>query len=129
MDDRLLEEIALVQRRFGEVEVGPGGDWLILAGVDLPSGWSKARTRVLIRMPGGYPTTPPDNFWADEDLRLADGGLPGASSPNQPMGNGTWLLFSYHVEQSDWHPAVIPSDGHTLVTFLDGVVRRLGEPN
>lgn len=129
MRARLQRELELVERRFGGLEVGPNSDWVIVKGVSLGAGWSKGEIRVLVLLPGGYPTTPPDNFYADPDLRLANGSVPSSASADQQAAGSNWLLFSYHVESSDWSPAPEPEDGHNLLTFLEGVLNRLREAN
>jgi len=129
MSSSLAPELAAVERHFGEVEIGPEGDWFIVKRVPLPEGWNKSMTQVLVLVPGGYPTTPPDNFWADADLRLSGGGLPEATSPDQQQVGRAWLQFSYHVESGDWRPTIDIAEGHNLVTYFDGILHRLGEPS
>lgn len=129
MKERVRRELELVERRFGEIEVDPNLDWFVVRSVPLGQGWSKAATAVLVLLPGGYPSTPPDNFYTDADLKLATGSCPGSTSPNQTAAGRTCLQFSYHVEASDWHPDPQPEHGHNLLTFLEGVTRRLDEAN
>jgi hypothetical protein len=108
------------------VEIGPSLDWFIIKRWPLDSGWTKQETQILVLLPGGYPTTPPDNFYADPDLRLANGSAPGNTSPVSLHG-AQWLHFSFHVESDDWQPHADPEKGHNLLTFLEGVARRLTE--
>jgi hypothetical protein len=129
MRERLHRELELVARKFGELEIGPNLDWFIVKRLPLGVGWSKNATQVVVTLPGGYPTTPPDNFHADPDLRLASGAAPGNTSPAQQAVGRTWLLFSYHVESGDWQPDPVPENGHNLLTFLEGIARRLREAN
>lgn len=129
MRERIKRELELVGRRFGGLEIGPTGDWFIVKSLPLGTGWSKCESRVLVLLPGGYPTTPPDNFYTDSELRLANGGVPGNASSEQQAAGSTWMLFSYHIEISDWLPAPEPEDGHNLLTFLEGVLKRLREAN
>jgi len=123
--------LELVKARFANrtVEAGPQIEWVLISGWNLAPGWNKSETTVLVLIPPGYPVTPPDNFYADHDLRLAGGTLPSNTSPDQSSLGRTWLLFSYHVEAGDWRPHSEPLRGHNLLTFLDGVTRRLREPN
>ena len=127
MKERLQGELELVERELGELELGPNLDWFVVKRLPLGAGWNKATTQVLVLLPGGYPTTPPDNFYADADLRLAGGAVPGNTSQDQQAVGRTWLLFSYHVESGDWQPDPAPKHGHNLLTFLEGVIRRLRE--
>ena len=130
MIERREEELKLVEARYGNIEVGTQLEWLVINRWSLLTGWNKRETAVLIFIPPGYPVTPPDNFYTDNDLRLANSALPSNTSPNH---NGhldkQWLQFSYHVEGGDWHPHADLLQGHNLLTFLAGVEKRLKEPN
>ncbi len=130
MLERLQREFELVQTEYGDVEIGPNLDWVLIKEWLLPTGWNKTATQVLVLIPPGYPITPPDNFYTDNELRLASGGQPGNSSPNIPHLGKSWLQFSYHVEPEDWKPHADLLKGHNLFTFLKvGIMRRLSETN
>lgn len=90
-------------------------------------GWNQSETQVLVLIPSGYPTIPPDNFYTDDELRVADGRQPGSTTANQGQAGRMWLMFSYHVEPSDWTASAEIVEGHNLLTFLDGVAGRLME--
>ncbi len=125
MIERIKREIKLVESNFGELEVDPNLRWFIVTRWYLVPGWNKKEVRVLLSIPPGYPTTPPDNFFTDTDLRIENGGLPErASIVNHDCGQ-QWLQFSYHIEASDWQP----DKDSNLVTFLLGVTKRLSEAN
>jgi hypothetical protein len=126
MKDRWNAEATLVEAVHGQIETGPDLSWFIITCWALPHGWSKPQTQVLILVPSGYPVTPPDNFYVDEDLRLAGGAMPGSTSPDSQAGR-QWLRFSYHIESGDWKPHADPEKGHNLLTFLTGVGKRLKE--
>lgn len=127
MLERRMEEIELVRSKHGEVEHGPDLDWVLIRHFSLPAGWSKEHTDLLILIRPGYPTTPPDNFLVDNDLRLANGELPGNASPDQSHLGRQWLQFSFHVEATEWKPSSSLLDGHNLLSFLLGVETRLEE--
>ena len=90
--------------------------------VTLPAGWSKPSTAVHFLVPPGYPFAPPDCFWADEDLRLADSRQP----QNTGVGNvipetgfvGLW--FSWHLLGS-WSP-----NKGTLTSWITAIHNRFG---
>jgi hypothetical protein len=126
MRDRWRKELSLVEAAYGLLEIGPDLTWFIVPRWPLPSGWSKEHTRLLVLMPPGFPVTPPDNFYVDPELRIAGGGLPGSVSAESQAGR-QWLRFSYHVEGADWSPHAEPEKGHNLLTFLQGVAKRLSE--
>jgi hypothetical protein len=129
MTPRLEAELNLVRQKYGDLEVSPGREWFIINKWPLPPGWNKVSTRVLVLIPPGYPPSPPDNFYTDNDLRLANGGLPGSTSANQVKAGKQWLQFSYHVNPATWRPHSDVEKGHNLLTYLDGVGVRLLEVN
>jgi len=129
MMERRKQELRLVETGYGELEVSPTLDVFIVKHWGLPPGWSKSETQVLIQIPPGYPVTPPDNFYTDQDLCLEGGLQPGNSNPNVVLMDRQWRLFSYHVEGGDWLPHADALKGHNFLTFLQGVTKRLREVN
>lgn len=128
MTERLNAEMELIQKEYGEIELAPNLDWFIVKKFPLPPGWNKDHTAVLILIPSGYPVTPPDNFYTDNDLRLLNGGMPGAATENQQHQEKPWLQFSYHFEEGEWNPKADISNGDNFLTFLVvGVTKRLSE--
>ena len=126
MHERWLEELKLVDASYGTIEVGPELAWFIIPRWKLIPGWNKDQTALLLLRPPGCPVTPPDNFYVDPDLRLAGETKP-ANADLESQAGRSWLRFSYHVEQSDWSPHAEIDKGHNLLTFLQGVKRRLEE--
>jgi hypothetical protein len=129
MIERRKEELKFVEAKYGALEVDPNVEWFIIKRWQLGSGWSMAETPVLVLFPPGYAVTPPDNFYTRNDLRLASGAQPGNTSPNATQARRAWLQFSWHVEASDWAPHAEVLQGHNILTFLEGVGRRLSEAN
>ena len=127
MIERRKEELKLVEAQYGELEVDPNVEWFIVKRWQLGPGWSMAETPVLVLFPPGYPVTPPDNFYTRNELRLSSGGQPGNTSPNVTQAGRTWLQFSWHVEGGDWQPHAEVLRGHNMLTFLEGLSRRLAE--
>jgi hypothetical protein len=129
MIERRKQELGLVQKRYGDIQHGSGLEWVVIKRWVLPAGWNKSETAILVLIPPGYPITPPDNFYADNDLRLSNDSTPGNASLNSIQLDRPWLQFSYHVEASDWQPNSDLLQCHNLLTFLQGVANRLGEVN
>ena len=129
MTPRLEAELNLVRQKYGNIEVPQGGEWFIVKQWTLPPGWHKPSIRVLVLLPPGYPPSPPDNFYTDNDVRLANGGPPASTSANQVKAGQQWLQFSYHVDPAMWRPHADVRRGHNLLTYLDGVGGRLIEAN
>lgn len=82
----------------------------------LPEGWNRAASDVVWILEPGYPVTPPDCFWLEEDTHS----LPATEQVNTqvqpcPTGSGVnrrWV--SWHVQQ--WNPA-----GHDLEDWLSSI--------
>jgi hypothetical protein len=127
MIERRNSEFNLVTGIYGELEIATDLSWFVVKSWRLPAGWNKYETALLVQIPPGYPVTPPDNFYTDPDLLLGNGGQPGNSSAGQSLVGRQGRMFSYHVESGDWQPHAEPSKGHNLLTFLEGVIKRLLE--
>ena len=126
--ERIAQELALVRARYGDVDHDPELTWFVIRKFPMPPGWSTDVTRLLILLPAGYPTTPPDNFYTHIDLRLANGGVAGNSSDANPLPDEPCLMFSFHVEdEHQWQANDDLTRGHTLLDYLDGVEARLQE--
>lgn len=127
MKDRRQEEINLLEKRYYKVEADSNYQWFIIREFVLPEGWNKLSTDLLILIPSGYPNIPPDNFYTDNELRVAAGNiLPNRTSQTRQL-NQQWLQFSYHVDKTTWKPHADILCGHNLQTFMSGVVQRLSE--
>jgi hypothetical protein len=125
--ERLLSEIEEVRRHHGDTSHDDELSWIRIESWELNAGWNRHSTPVLVLLPGGYPTTPPDNFYTTADLRLANGVVPTNASLAHIL-NQQWLQFSYHVEDGDWRGSSGPG-AHNLTDFLHGVAIRLSEMN
>jgi len=123
-------EIDLLRKGYGEVEHGENVDWILFKSFQLPPGWNRENTDLLIIIPPGYPVTPPDNFFVRNGLRIiADGAerVPSNYSENQTVLGGSWAQFSFHAQV--WNPAPDSLEGDNLLTFVLAVERRLQELN
>ena len=118
-------ELSILKKRYGEIDYGGDLSWVLFKEFGLPSGWNRIRTELLVLIPAGYPTNPPDNFFVPNGFRLADGGLPANFSENQTILGASWSQFSFHVKE--WTPSSDSNDGDSLLTFILGVERRLEE--
>lgn len=123
----MLAEGDLLRVAFGDVDLAADCSWVRLREHDLVSGWNRSVTPVLIEVPTGYPTTPPDNFYTAADLRLANGLMPGNTSGLRIIDGLEMLQFSYHVETVDWRPDTDLARSATLVTYFAGVLERLAD--
>jgi hypothetical protein len=102
--------------------IGDGSFLIHIPGVIVPAGWSKSITNIWFIAPVGYPGAAPDCFWADPDLRLADGRLPQNSSEQMVPGTSTPALwFSWHI--SRWAPTT-----HDMRTYVSVIRSRFEQP-
>lgn len=127
MNARVEEEATLVEAHYGPTSVGPDGRWIRLETVDLVSGWNQQTTQILVEIPEGYPTVPPDNFYTSASLRLADGRVPSNTMGTKTFADEEWLGFSHHAEAGTWKPHSDLTQSHTLVDYIEGVLDRLRE--
>lgn len=124
--ERTLREIELLRRTYPRVEHGAGLDWILFRSFPLPPGWDRESIDLLLLVPGGYPETPPDNFYAENGLRTASGAAPGNYEENHLEAAGRrWARFSYHAER--WEPHADPMLGDSLATFMLAIGQRLRE--
>lgn len=84
----------------------------------LPTGWNKAETKLLLIADISYPNSKLDMFWTDPDLILASGNTPQAGEVIENYLNQQWRRFSWHVQK--WNPAV-----DNIITYLGTVDMRL----
>jgi hypothetical protein len=123
MSGALTMQLEQLQERFRGAEVRQmEGDTklVIVPDVRLSDGWSKTSTTIRFIIPSGYPFAPLDCFWADADLRLANGMQPQNSGCNPIPGHPETLLwFSWHL-QGPWNP-----NRDTLSTWMNVVIDRM----
>ena len=126
MHQRVSEEIELLRKRFPNLQHGDQLDWVLLPELVLPAGrFNKEQTKVLFRIPAGYPQTGPDNFFVDGDLRLKDGSTPPAFNSGSTSASGAapvagdWGWFSWHPK--DWRPAVTVEGADNLLGFVRSI--------
>jgi Prokaryotic E2 family E len=125
--DRVREELGLVRAAYGQASTGPDQSWVRLDDRELIPGWNRRFTPILIEIPVGYPTVPPDNFLTPVDLRLADGRLPSNTMGIKILDGSEWLAFSHHAEAGTWKAHADLARSHTLVDYVAGVLDRLQE--
>ena len=117
--DQHVEDL---RKLVDEVEVRPlpdGSAVVVMRQVKLPPGWNKAASELSFVIPVGYPVAKPDSFWADADLRLANGAQP-QNTGNQPMPGADHPLLWF-----SWHAATWDANHDNLVTYFRVIGDRL----
>ncbi|MFN7017546.1 MAG: E2/UBC family protein [Fimbriimonadales bacterium] len=132
---RIAYEVALAAARYSQTKSADyddeAGSWVVIKDFPLPPGYNYERTDVLILLPPNYPQTPPDWFYVDDNLRLADGRKPShvfynetRFDPNRasqmidapPQMKG-WTACCLHIRS--WRPAANPLEGHSLLSVCE----------
>jgi hypothetical protein len=99
-----------------------GAILVIVPNFCLSPGWTQSATTIKFLAPVGYPFARPDCFWADDQLRLANGGMPQNSNITLiPETNYNQLWFSWHVAQ--WNP-----NRDNLSTYIKVIQNRFKVP-
>jgi len=125
--DRIAQELEVVQQHYPSLERDPNLEWFVIPDFALPPGYNRGQTRLLVRIPAGYPHTPPDNFYVETGLWLASGATPPNYTEPVSLFGSSWGQFSWHAEQGSWRPAPVAEHGHNLLTFLSTARERLSE--
>ncbi|CAO3405462.1 E2/UBC family protein [Azospirillum palustre] len=123
MSGILTMQLEQLRERFGDVQsrsMASGTTLVTVPDVRLPEGWSKASTTIRFLVPPGYPFAQLDCFWADAELRLANGATPQNSAQNAiPETTEQGLWFSWHLT-CPWNP-----NRDTLSTWMNVVTERM----
>lgn len=93
---------------------------VVLPGFQLPKGYDQAQSDLLLRLPAGYPDVPPDMWWFDPPVRLADGRTVQATECTERHLDRTWQRWSRHFNQGQWRSGI-----DCLETFLALVRKEL----
>ncbi len=86
---------------------------IVIGGYVLPLGYNRASADLLLRLPVGYPDIPPDMWWFDPAICLADGRSIQATECIEHYLGRTWQRWSRHLNAAHWQSGV---DG--LESFL-----------
>lgn len=95
---------------------------MIFRGLPLPDGWNRPTTDVVWILEPGYPVTPPDCFWMEEDTHSPPATVQvNTAIQGCPAGTGInrrWV--SWHLGQ--WNPA-----SHDLEDWLSSIRQAIRE--
>jgi len=122
------QEVELLRTKYGTLSTGEQLDWIRFEQFNLPPGWNRSQTALLVLVPAGYPVTPPDNFYVPVGLRTGSGAQPSNYTESQTLLGLQWGQFSFHLD-GEWKPSADYFHGDNLLTFMLGVERRLREAN
>jgi E2/UBC family protein E len=115
----VVEELA---RRYpgASISTQPDGTSIVhLPSISIPPGWNKPSTELWFILPAAYPAAQPDSFYAENELRLANGELPKNANIQQLSGIDR-LWFSWHL--AGWNP-----NRDSVLTFARFATARLSD--
>ncbi len=130
MQDRIEQELALLRRRYPDLEYIAEGRWIKIPSYPLPSGWIPEITTIAFQIPNGYPGTPPYGFLVPAGVRFKKQVPQNYAEPagNIPSsGGGTWGLFSWSPHDGEWQPTANVEKGVNLLKWVSGFADRFRE--
>lgn len=93
---------------------------VILAEFELPPGYDRPYSTLLLRLNPGYPDIPPDMWWFDPPVRRADGRPIPATDVSEHHLDRNWQRWSRHLGPGQWRSGI-----DTLESFLALIRREL----
>jgi hypothetical protein len=89
-----------------EVAVETGMICVLLPKWNLPSGYNHTTADLLLRLQPGYPDLPPDMWWFEPSLQLADGrGIQATEVIELHLGR-SWQRWSRHLDAGQWRSGI-----------------------
>lgn len=102
---QVQDQIERVRQDYPELTVAQRPDNtidLVIISYELPAGWNKTHTSVMVNVPVGYPDQKPAGFFVDPDLKLSSGqGAGGLGGPSEINGRN-WQSFCWN--STEWNP-------------------------
>lgn len=97
----------LTSRNFThEVIVEAGMVCVLLSKWNLPTGYNHTTADLLLRLQPGYPDLPPDMWWFEPSLQLADGrGIQATEVIELHLGR-SWQRWSRHLDAGQWRSGI-----------------------
>jgi hypothetical protein len=79
---------------------------VVLAGFEVPTGYDRNSSDLLLRLNPGYPDVQPDMWWFDPPLRRADGKPIQAADVFESHLGRKWQRWSRHFAAGQWRSGV-----------------------
>jgi hypothetical protein len=115
-------DIACLAERHVEYSVSVEANMtcVVLPGYELPPGYDKSSSDLLLRLNPGFPDVPPDMWWFDPAIRLSGGRTPRATEVMERHLGRSWQRWSRHFNAGQWR-----SGTDSLESFLALIRREL----
>lgn len=122
LPQQLVQEVEELRKEGYSIELIETEGWanVVFHNYPILSGYSKALTKLLLKIPISYPNGQPDMFWTNVDLTLKDGQVPRSAEQIESAIGKQWRRFSWHPQ--NWNPGV-----DNLRTYLEFVNNRLSK--
>jgi len=120
-EERFQLEIYLLEQVFGSIEYDHDNRlWVYIPNFNIPPGYNKNTSKLLIELSRNYPFSPPTNFFLDRTIGTRNGKsiehyYPDRSS-NKYYDKG-WAWFSVHIQRWKVKDDIMRSDN--LLTSVD----------
>lgn len=120
-EQRLLLEIFLLEKVYGRIKYDQDNHlWVCIPNFELPKGYNKKTSELLLELPTHYPFSPPTNFFLDRTITTRSGKTIEHYYPNKDQnkyyGCG-WAWFSLHIKTWKVREDIMQSDN--LLTSAD----------
>lgn len=79
---------------------------VVFPGYVLPVGYDHTHVDLLLRLNAGYPDIPPDMWWFDPVIRLADGRTVQATDCIENYLGRAWQRWSRHFNAGQWQSGI-----------------------
>jgi hypothetical protein len=93
-----------------------GHTCVVLSSFALVPGLDPERSDLLIRLPNGYPDTPPDMFWFQDVIARTDGESIPAIEVIESHGDRSWHRWSRHLQGGEWSSGI--DDLRSYVAYI-----------
>lgn len=125
MQERIEQELALLRRRWPNLEYQENGQWVRIPSYALPEGWRPPVIDVAFMIPVQYPGAPPYGIYAPAGLTYKDTQPDNyVLAPQQPTFGGTWWIFSWQPEPGQWRATGDIVTGSNLFNWVMGFAER-----
>lgn len=116
------EDVACLSERGANYHIATDANMtcVILSGYRLPPGYDRPEADLLLRLSTGYPDVPPDMWWFNPAVKLADGRTVQATESTEHHMGRAWQRWSRHFQRGQWKSGV-----DCLETFLALIRREL----
>ncbi len=79
---------------------------IVFKDYQLPAGFDRDKSDLLLRLKPGYPDVPPDMWWFDPPVRRADGRPIQATEVIEHYLGRSWQRWSRHLPAGQWRSGV-----------------------